>query len=125
MPKVNVPSKNYKQYTEVSYSGRKLLERYPLTEKGTWQIFGEDSNCDLGGPHYEPPLGVLQGYLGDVIEYAVELPRFWQWGGGGRIEKIEIFDVTTEINSRKAELRVRKTALEKELAEVNNELGRI
>ncbi len=78
---------NYKQFTEVSYSGRKLLEKHSLSEHGVWQIFGEDPNCDWGGYHHEPELGFAEGTLEEVIRYAVELPRFWQWGAGGRIVK--------------------------------------
>jgi hypothetical protein len=86
----------YEQYTKVSYSGRELLKKHSLTEVGTWQIYGEDPNCDMGGHHHEPELGVVTGNLKDVIEYAVNLPNFWAWGGGGRIAKIVVRDVKTE-----------------------------
>ena len=36
----------FKQYTEVSYYGRRLLEKYSLDTYGVWDIFGEDPNCD-------------------------------------------------------------------------------
>lgn len=77
---------NYYRFLN-TYSGKELLKKHTLGEVGTWRIFGEDSNCDLGGSHHEPDLGYVKGTLKKVIEYAVELPNFWQWGGGGRIEK--------------------------------------
>jgi hypothetical protein len=30
---------------------KRLLEKHSVEEKGIWQIYGEDPNCDLGGPH--------------------------------------------------------------------------
>ena len=73
---------HFKQFTETSYSGRKLLENHSLQQYGFWKILGEDPNCDMSGPHVQPDLGVVEGKLEDVIKYAVELPNFWQWGGG-------------------------------------------
>ncbi len=61
---------------------------YKLDETGTWRIYGEDPNCDFGGYHHEPLLETVQGVLEDVIEYAIGLDNFWQWGGGGKIEKV-------------------------------------
>lgn len=72
------------------YSGRELLGKYNMYERGLWSVYGEDPNCDLGGPHVEPYLFTAQGELQKVIEKAVMTPRFWQWGGGGRIEKLEV-----------------------------------
>lgn len=113
-----------KQYTETSYSGRKLLETHDLNETGVWRIFGEDPNCDLGGPHYEPDLGLFEGKLADVIAYAVELPNFWQWGGGGRIVKIDApKKITSDSVARRAVLKKERDELEARLKELNKELG--
>jgi hypothetical protein len=71
-----------------TWSGRDLLERHSLDEYGQWNVHGEDPNCDLGGSHSCPYLGLLEGKLRDVIAEAVEMDRFWQWGGGGEIKKI-------------------------------------
>jgi hypothetical protein len=65
------------------------------SEEGFWQIYGEDPNCDLQGPHSRPNLGVFQGTLSDAIDYAVDLPEFFTWGGGGTIEPVQ---VTTKPN---------------------------
>jgi len=73
-----------------TYSGRELLKKHSLEEYGIWTVRGEDSNCDLGGPHYMPELGIFEGTLYHVIKTGVELPGFWQWGSGGDFTKVEI-----------------------------------
>lgn len=83
----------YKQFTEVSYSGRELLKKHSLDEVGTWHIFGEDPNPNFGGHHHNPDLGIVTGKLEDVIKYAVELKGFWAWGGGGNIKRVHVLDV--------------------------------
>lgn len=117
---------NYKKYTEVSYSGRKLLEQHKLTDEGLWKIYGEDPNCDLGGAHHEPELGLVEGRLKDVIEYAVELPMFWQWGGGGRIVKVDVVrKINAESNARRARLMDEAEELHRRLKEIQTELESI
>lgn len=98
---------NYARFTK-TYSYRDLIKNHTLEEEGIWQIFGEDPNCDMGGPHIQPSLGFVEGKLSDVIEYAVELPNFWQWGSGGDIKKI---DGIKKVDSKTAERR--KFLLEK------------
>ena len=73
-----------------SYSYNQMMREHNLSEYGTWHVQGEDPNCDLGGHHHMPSLGYYEGRLSDVIEIAVDLPSFWQWGGGGKITKFEI-----------------------------------
>lgn len=78
-------------------SGQELLKKHSLDEEGTWEVRGEDPNCDFGGYHHMPSLGFYKGKLEDVIKVAVNLPRFWQWGAGGDIKKKEddmIVDLT-------------------------------
>jgi hypothetical protein len=69
-----------------SYNAQVTLKKYRLDDEGTWNIYGEDPNCDMGGSHHEPFLETVEGPLSDVIDYAVNLKGFWQWGAGGRIE---------------------------------------
>ena len=69
-----------------SHVRTRLLKDYPADAQGTWQILGEDPNCDFGGPHHEPELEVVTGTYKNVVEYALTLPRFFNWGGGGRIK---------------------------------------
>lgn len=116
-------SKKYQQYTQVSYSGRELLKKHKLTEQGLWKIRGEDANCDLHGPHHMPDLGIVEGTLKDVIEYAVELPLFWQWGGGGDITKIgPIPMITAQANQRRADLMAEARDIEARLKQIQAEL---
>lgn len=79
-------------------AGSTLMGDHFLTEKGVWQIYGEDPiyedpNCDYNGAHVQPLLDTVSGSLDDVIEYAISLPRFYTWGGGGNIKPIVIKDV--------------------------------
>jgi len=115
----------FKQFTEVSWSGKRLLEKHSLDEEGIWQIFGEDPNCDFGGSHHQPDLGIVQGKLLDVIAHAVELPQFWQWGAGGDIKSIgkEIPKVDANSSARRKELRQEAKELEKRLKAIQQELG--
>lgn len=72
-----------------SFSGKQLLKKHSLTEYGTWEVKGEDPNCDMGGYHHNPHLGYFEGTLFDVIKKAVELKGFYSWGSGGEISKLE------------------------------------
>jgi hypothetical protein len=85
----NVSTKAAK-WLRTSYSGIRLREKHALTEKGTWRIRGEDSNCDMGGAHYRPELGTVEGMLLDVVEHAMNLEGFYTWGGGGDITEVLI-----------------------------------
>ena len=116
--KIN-PSKpnNFERYMN-TYSGQHL--NYPLSTDGVWQVFGEDPNCDLGGAHYRPDLGIYEGRLEDIIRMAVELPGFWQWGGGGDFRSVQIKSVadmsrTLELNAELKTLKERIADIEKEL----------
>lgn len=69
------------------YSGKGLLEKHYLADTGVWEVRGEDPNCDLGGYHHQPSLGLVSGHLSDAIRWAVQQPSFYSWGGGGDIIK--------------------------------------
>lgn len=93
-----------KQKYMTTYNGRKLLELYSLDKDGIWEVYGEDPNCDLGGTHHQPKLGTFKGKLNDVIDVAVDLPGFWQWGAGGNFklaEPIVVVDVNTAMLRKK------------------------
>ncbi len=77
-----------KRYKQTNF-GSKLLETYSLDTYGVWEIKGEDPNADFGGSHYEPHLGYLEGKLENVILEAITMKRFYTWGSGGSIIKIE------------------------------------
>lgn len=87
LPKIK---QDVQRYLSSTYSGQRLLEKHSLTEEGTWEILGEDSNCDLGGSHHQPNLGVYSGTLQKILEVAVQQPNWSSWGGGGNINKINI-----------------------------------
>lgn len=78
------------EYLSKSYSGKRLSEKHSMDEEGFWKIKGEDPNCDLGGSHYQPDLGIVEGTLKEALLYALGNPNFYTWGGGGDIEKINI-----------------------------------
>jgi hypothetical protein len=114
---------NYKQFIEVSFSGRQLLKKYSLDETGTWEIVGEDTNCDWGGHHHQPELGMVEGRLGDIIAYAVELAGFWTWGCGGDIRKIgKPIKITAESNAERVRLQEQAARLREELKQVEQQL---
>jgi len=117
-------TKHYDEFLK-TYSGRKLLEEHSLDEEGTWEVKGEDPNCDFGGAHHEPHLGYFKGRLRDVIETAVELKGFWQWGGGGRIVKSsprKVHKVTQNTMRDQKDIREKIEAMERELAELKKRL---
>lgn len=79
---------NFKSFCE-SYSGRDLLEKHKLDEYGMWEIRGEDPNCDFGGYHHTPYLDTVECTLEKAIKYAITLKRWYTWGAGGCIKKVE------------------------------------
>ena len=116
---------NYERFIKSS-SYSLLLREYRLDETGIWQIFGEDPNCDFGGCHSQPSLGFVEGKLEDVIEYAVELPNFWQWGAGGDIRKIDsIKKVDNKTAERRRYLTDRRTEYQEMLTAIDVELGKL
>jgi len=75
------------------YSGTALMKKHDLSEVGFWKVVGEDPNCDFGGSHSQPFIGVFKGRLRDVIYHAVGISSFWQWGSGGDITKVDVLTV--------------------------------
>lgn len=75
--------KNYK--TSIWYEIASKQVQNNSTGIYNWTIYGEDENCDFGGHHHMPHIGDFQGTLEQAIEYAVMLPKFYTWGGGGNI----------------------------------------
>lgn len=104
---------------------KRLLEAHPANEFGTWRILGEDPNCDLGGHHHEPELETVSGTYANVVEYAITLQGFFQWGSGGRIVKIPSHhrNIDQIINNPKVKsLETERTKLQKRLNEIEKEL---
>lgn len=113
-----------------SYSGKKLLEDHKLDDYGVWEVYGEDPNCDSGGSHVKPFLGSYSGTLASVLVMAVDLPRFWTWGGGGTIELAINKKIKPLLNHEEAmyEIRTaqsRKQDLDNEAAKIEEEINRL
>ena len=87
MPEVE---RKIKDYLERTYNGKRLLDHHTLDEKGVWKVLGEDPNCDMGGYHHQPELGIVEGTLKEVLEYGLQHPDFYCWGGGGNFIKLTI-----------------------------------
>lgn len=108
-----------------SWSYKHILESHSLDEYGIWQVFGEDSNCDLGGHHHMPELGTYEGKLADVIAVAVELPNFWAWGAGGDVRKSKIIKpikVDAETNAKRDALKHKIANIQISLKQAQDEL---
>lgn len=91
--KLSEAQRNYNQFIH-SYNGESLLKEHSLSEVGTWNIYGEDPNCDLGGSHHEPYLETVHGSLDAAIRHAVQLKGWFNWGAGGSIRPVEHNKVT-------------------------------
>lgn len=116
---------NYETFTKSS-SYSLLMKKYRPEETGIWQIFGEDPNCDFGGCHSQPSLGFVEGALEDVIEYAVELPGFWQWGAGGDIRKLDkVTKVDNKTVQRRKYLNERRAEYQEMIKAVDVELEKL
>ena len=107
-----------------SHVRERLLKKYGATATGTWRILGEDSNCDLGGAHYQPELETVTGTYSKVVEYALSLSRFFTWGGGGDIIKLPsvIKNVDFFVSPRVAKLESEREEIRARLAEIEKEL---
>lgn len=105
-----------------TYSGRKLFENYSPSDYGIWQVLGEDSNADFGGSHYRPTLGYFEGKLEDVVNYAVNIQRFWSWGAGGEITPIKIVEVNENTVAEAVRLEQERKRLEQERDRIDAQL---
>lgn len=112
-----------------NYIKDRLLKENDPEEEGTWKILGEDPNCDLGGSHFQPDLGTVSGRYKDVIEYALTLTNFVQWGYGGNIKKIGSPKVKSIPKGFTAEslssLYEQKKKLQKELNEIEEKISNL
>ena len=90
--KSDVKQNNYDKFLSC-YSGKELLKKCGLQDAGLWLVYGEDPNCDFGGCHSQPFLGLYQGKLDDVIRAVVVVGGFFTWGSGGSIQKVEAIKV--------------------------------
>ncbi len=87
----NVEERNKADYNQALQNAIQHNALYKLGEvnektKGVWAIYGEDPNCDMGGPHHSPYLCSVEGTLAKAVKYAINLQNFYTWGGGGSIK---------------------------------------
>ena len=111
-------SKKRQEY-ERTYSYRELVKKYPLDTEGLWKVLGEDPNCDFGGHHHQPELGIFDGKLDDIINYAVSLNSFWSWGAGGNIMLVSVPPKITPLSIAELERQLadaKRVELERQLA---------
>ena len=107
-----------------TYSYKALLQKHTLSETGLWKVRGEDANCDMGGHHYMPELGIFEGKLEDIVAYAVTLSGFWQWGAGGEISKIgPPVKIDANSSAKRVAAEQKVAALEAQLKEARAELN--
>jgi hypothetical protein len=108
---------------QVERARQRLMELHATSDEGIWSIHGEDPNCDLGGSHVEPHIETVEGRYGDIVDYALSLPDFFNWGHGGSIRKIEIKKkVDAATIGQRAELLKRRAELQAELDQIDTEL---
>ena len=104
----------------------RLLKEYLPDMVGMWAIYGEDSNCDLGGPHHEPHLETVTGTYKNVVEYALTLPNFFTWGYGGCIIRKELPENLINVDNLKSqrvtELECERAKLQFHLKEIEKEI---
>ena len=100
--------------------GQKLIKEYSLDAYGTWNVLGADSNCDFGGSHHMPYLGIFQGKLTDVIDIAVAMPGFWSWGSG-EIKRVVVQNVEDKRFRRRKEIREQIEALREQIESLEDE----
>lgn len=109
-----------------TWSGKDLLKNHSLDETGLWKILGEDPNCDLGGHHYTPELGLVTGKLENVIAYALTLPHFYTWGAGGSFKKVPTpREITAGMTAERIRLEEEAQALREKLAAVESQLKNV
>lgn len=118
-------STKFDKYINNTYNGNELLKKYSLDTEGDWHVKGEDPNCDFGGHHYQPDLGVYKGKLEDVVRYCVELSNFWTWGGGGDFELIAIKKIDRSSPEKLNALKLEKERLTKRLEDIDKELKNV
>jgi len=103
-------SVKYEKYLQTDI-GRSLISKHTCDEISLWRIRSE-GDVDFGGVD----LGIVNGKLDDVIEYAVNLPEFWSWGSGGSIDPYGPIPTITAANNEA------KIAKQREVVELEKRL---
>jgi hypothetical protein len=121
----STPQQRLEQFLN-TYSGRELVKKYDMSQTGVWKVLGEDPNCDFGGHHYQPELGMFAGTLEDVMAYAVTLSNFWAWGAGGDIQLMSApVKIDKHSTARRVAAEQKVKELEAALEKARKELGEL
>lgn len=112
----------------VEYIKNRLLAERTRSEEGKWEIWGEDSNVDRRGSRDIPLLATVSGTYEEAVLYAMTLPRFFSWGGGGDIKKvIDLKHLNSKegqrLQKRMVELEEVKKKADEEITSIRKELG--
>jgi hypothetical protein len=117
----------------VEYIKNRLLAERTRSEEGKWEIWGEDNNLDMGGSRDIPLLATVSGTYEEAVLYALTLPRFFAWGGGGDIKKVKDVKVIDlkhlnskegqRLQKRMVELEEVKKKADEEIAAIRKQLG--
>ena len=123
---------HYAKYIN-GWDGKLLLQKHSVEDYGFWKVLGEDPNCDMGGYHHRPELGIFEGKLRDVIQYVVTLPGWYAWGGGGKITAYKHKNIIKidekslmEIERKRKDiesLEYDKSQIEKKIKALQEEIG--
>ena len=104
---------------------KELVKKHNLTESGTWVVWSENQTLETYiAPNYKF-LGVYSGTLKFVIEVAVTLPEFWNFGEGGWIQKVDVVNVTAQTAVIRRNRQKRMAQLVEELDKLKEEDSRV
>lgn len=110
--------------SNVEYIKNRLLKARNPSEGGKWEIWGWAWDV----PEAPPLLATVSGTYEEAVLYAMTLPRFFSWGGGGDIKKvIDLKHLNSKegqrLQRRMAELEEVKKKADEEIAAIRKDLG--
>ena len=78
-------------YLNNTSNGQELMNHHTLSDKGIWQMYGEDPDCKTPGLVSPDALLVtIQGTLEQALKAAMGYPSFYTMGCGGKVIEIKI-----------------------------------
>lgn len=81
-------------HDEVEYT-KKANRPENVNRVTTWLVKGADPNCDLGGSHHTPTLGIVRGTLAQALAWAKNQNQCRGWGGfEATITEYPLIDLT-------------------------------
>lgn len=107
------------------YTYGELVKKHTMNEYGFWKIRGADNNPDFNGTHYQADLGIYEGKLIDIINYAVSLEDFWSWASGDIVKVNKPIKIDAESNDKRSKAEMRIKDLELQLKHATEDLKNI